>query len=167
MPQDQTAYLNAIAALTTATNLLTTATSQVGTALANSNALLITANGTIDTLEKELATPIDTSQLTSLTASVTSAANALLAQTQVATSITLTQDAPTVPNDGTATFTPSVLDQNQLALVNQPTVTWALQDGAAGTITTSGVYTAPASGSGSDTVTATVGTLTASASVGY
>jgi len=46
----------------------------------------------------------------------------------------------------------------------QPTITWSLAAGAAGTISTSGLYTAPAT-TGTDTVEATVGTVTATDTV--
>ena len=81
--------------------------------------------------------------------------------TLVATTITISPATATVPNNTTQAFTASVLDQNGNPLTPQPTITWTATNG---TIDDTGNYTAPAT-AGTDTVTATVGSLSATAAI--
>jgi hypothetical protein len=84
---------------------------------------------------------------------------------QTATSIAMLPAGPiTVAEDAAQQFTATVYDQFGNVLTSQPTSTWTLAGGSVGTLSTSGLYTAPAF-PGTATVQATDGTLTASVSV--
>jgi hypothetical protein len=66
----------------------------------------------------------------------------------------------------TQQFTASAIDQFGSALATQPSFSWSLAAGAAGTINAStGVYTAPASGFGTETVQATASGVTGTTTV--
>ena len=80
---------------------------------------------------------------------------------RVATSITISPATATLAPSGTQTFTATVLDQFGQPLTTQPTVTW---DAGIGTVDAAGNYTASAA-DGSDAVVATLGSLTASATI--
>jgi hypothetical protein len=76
-----------------------------------------------------------------------------------------------VADGGTQQFTATALDQFNHALAPQPGFTWMVAGpggGApAGSISGTGLYTAPASGTGTDTVQAKAGTVTGTATVQY
>jgi hypothetical protein len=91
---------------------------------------------------------------------------------QTLTSITVTPATTAVADGKTKQFSATALDQFGIALVTQPTFTWSVASGGAGTIDSStGLYSAPASGVGSDTVQASVTTggvtVTGSATAKY
>jgi Bacterial Ig domain len=67
-------------------------------------------------------------------------------------SVVVTPAAPTVADGGTQQFSAAVVDQ--FGNVSQPTFSWSLVSGV-GSVSSTGLYTAPASGSGSATVQAT------------
>jgi len=67
-------------------------------------------------------------------------------------SVVVTPASPTVADGGTQQFSAAVVDQ--FGNVSQPTFSWSLVGGV-GSVNSTGLYTAPASGSGSATVQAT------------
>ena len=95
--------------------------------------------------------------------SVTSSVSVTVSQTQ--TGIGVSPTSVTLAPSGTQQFTASALDQFGRAMAAQPSFTWSLDAGGVGTISTSGLYTAPSSGSGSATVRATAGSSSGTASV--
>jgi hypothetical protein len=85
---------------------------------------------------------------------------------QVFTSISVSPSSTSVQRGRTKQFTATALDQFGTALTTQPTFNWSVAPGGAGgTINNTGLYTAPRR-RGTDTinVTATIGTITHSAS---
>jgi hypothetical protein len=85
---------------------------------------------------------------------------------QTLTHVTVTPANAEVPDGTTKQFTATALDQFGNALTTQPSFSWSLAAGAAGTIDpASGIYTAPASGVGADTVRATTGGVTGTTAV--
>jgi len=75
---------------------------------------------------------------------------------QTETQLSLTPFNPTVANSGTLQFTGTALDQFMNPMANQPSMTWSvLNGGVGGTINSCGLYTAPTSGTGTDTVKVT------------
>ncbi|CAN5498558.1 hypothetical protein BH10PLA1_BH10PLA1_01850 [soil metagenome] len=92
---------------------------------------------------------------------VSNTAAVTVTATQQLTSIQITPTSPQLNNGATQAFSATALDQNGVAMTTQPTFTWSLLNAALGTInTTTGVYTAPASGTGSAQVQATTGNVT-------
>src|SRR5262249_54939880 len=71
----------------------------------------------------------------------------------------------TLPNSATQQFTAAALDQLGKAMATQPAFTWSLLAGGVGSISSAGMYTAPASGIGSATVGAASGKMSSTASV--
>jgi hypothetical protein len=87
---------------------------------------------------------------------------------QTLTSITVAPAKAVVADGTTKQFTATALDQFGRVMATQPSFTWSVAAGGAGTIDPSaGVYTAPASGFGSDTVQATAGAVTGSTTVTF
>jgi hypothetical protein len=90
---------------------------------------------------------------------------------QTLTSIQVAPGSATLQDGQQQQFTATADDQFGNPLTNQPPMTWSLASGGQGTINSTGLYTAPSSGSGTDTVqaTATVNgtTLTGTASASY
>ena len=79
---------------------------------------------------------------------------------QTLTQIAVTPAAASVADSATQAFTATATDQFGQTIASQPAFTWSVDTGGAGgTINASGLYTAPASGSGSDTVRATSGAV--------
>ncbi len=76
--------------------------------------------------------------------------------TQKVTSVTVSPANVTVSNGQTQQFSATALDQFGKTMATQPPVTWSLQSSGAvsGTISTTGLYTAPASGAAQDKVIA-------------
>jgi hypothetical protein len=105
-----------------------------------------------------LVTVTDTSSLT-----VTSSTSVTVNQTT--TSVSLSPGSVTLANGATQQFSAKELDQYGLAMANQPTFSWSINSGGIGTVNSSGMYTAPGSGSGSAIVTAIVGSFSGTASV--
>ena len=84
---------------------------------------------------------------------------------QTLTSIVVTPASATV-NDGAAQqFAATAKDQFGNVLSTQPSFTWSLANGSIGTLSSSGLYTAPSTGSGSATVTASSGAISGTAAV--
>ena len=93
---------------------------------------------------------------------VSSAVTVFVAQTK--SSITVTPGKATLSAGHTQQFQAQALDQFDQAMASQPRFTWSVASGG-GTISTGGLYTAPAAGTLA-TVSATDGTYSATASVG-
>ena len=96
--------------------------------------------------------------------SVTSSVTVTVAQTLTAIAVT---PAPAVVIDtATQMFSASASDQFGHLLTSQPAFIWSVvSGGAGGTIATTGTYTAPTSGTGTDTVQAASGTVSGTAVV--
>ncbi|OAI46317.1 hypothetical protein AYO44_11490 [Planctomycetaceae bacterium SCGC AG-212-F19] len=94
--------------------------------------------------------------------SVTSSVGVTVNQTL--TSITVSPASATMVNGGTKQFAASAFDQFGQALSVAPAFTWSIASGI-GTVSTTGLYTAPASGTGSAVVQAASGAVSAIASV--
>jgi PKD repeat protein len=86
---------------------------------------------------------------------------------QALNSISVSPNTATVADQGQQHFTATALDQFGKALIPQPSFTWSVDSPAAGSISGSGLYTAPLSGHGTDTVQATVGSVSRTATVTY
>jgi hypothetical protein len=87
---------------------------------------------------------------------------------QTLTAMAVTPASANVVDSATQQFTASFNDQFGLAMTSQPAFTWSVATGGAGgSVNSSGLYTAPASGGGTDIVTATAnaGAFSASATV--
>ena len=85
---------------------------------------------------------------------------------QTLTQIAVTAGRHDVADFATQAFTATATDQFGQALAAQPAFTWSVDTGGAGgTINASGLYTAPASGSGTDIVRATSGAVSGSAAL--
>jgi regulation of enolase protein 1 (concanavalin A-like superfamily) len=83
---------------------------------------------------------------------------------QTLTGVSVTPSTVSLYNNQTQQFTSFVVDQFSAPMAEQPTFTWSIVSGV-GTVDSFGLYTAPASGSGSASVRATSGSLYGSASV--
>ncbi|OAI48663.1 hypothetical protein AYO44_06785 [Planctomycetaceae bacterium SCGC AG-212-F19] len=83
--------------------------------------------------------------------------------TQTLASITVAPASVSLANSATQQFTATALDQFGNSM--SPTIVWSLGTGGVGAISSSGLYTAPASGTGSATVQATSGSVTGTGSV--
>jgi subtilase family serine protease len=105
------------------------------------------------------ATITDTSGL-STTSDVTVAVD------QTLSSLTVSPSNATVNDGGTQQFTATAEDQFGQAMSTQPSSTWTLTDGS-GTLSTTGLYAAPSTGTGTATVQASEGGLSAAASLTY
>jgi hypothetical protein len=104
------------------------------------------------------ATITDAGGLTA-TSSVTVVVN------QTLTSVVVTPGSVSLADGGSQQFTASAKDQFGAAMSTQPAWTWSVV--GMGTVSGSGLYTAPIIGVGTDTVQASGGGLTASASVSF
>jgi len=104
------------------------------------------------------ATITDTSGL-SVTSTVAVAVN------QTATSITVSPAAVTLSDGATQQFNATELDQFGRAMATQPSFSWSIGSGGVGSVSSSGLYTAPGSGSGTATVRATSGTTSGAGTV--
>jgi hypothetical protein len=83
---------------------------------------------------------------------------------QTLTSLAVTPGSVTLNNGGTQQFSAQARDQFGTVLAVQPAFTWALASGV-GSVGTAGLYTAPATGTGSAVVRATSGAVGGTASV--
>jgi hypothetical protein len=79
------------------------------------------------------------------------------------TAVVVTPGAAVVRNGGTLQLSAVALDQFGNAF--QPTFTWSVVSGGVGTVSSSGLYTAPAAGTGTATVQTTLGGVSGTASV--
>ena len=86
---------------------------------------------------------------------------------QTLTSIVVSPASATVADGTTKQFTATADDQFGNPLTTQPTFTWSLASGGSNINPSTGLYTAPSSGSGTDTVQVTAGSVTGTASVTY
>jgi hypothetical protein len=87
---------------------------------------------------------------------------------QTLTSIAVSPATAGIADGSTKQFTAMALDQFNHALATQPGFTWSVAAGGAGTIDSStGLYTAPSTGTGTDTVQAVSGGVTGTATVSY
>jgi hypothetical protein len=93
-----------------------------------------------------------------------STATVIVTVNQTVTIITVSPGSATVADGTTRQFTATAYDQFGHALTTQPAFTWSLASGGTNINPTTGLYTAP-SGTGTDTVQATAGTVTGTASV--
>jgi hypothetical protein len=84
---------------------------------------------------------------------------------QTLTSLQVRPATATVANGATVQFSATALDQFGLALTTQPAFAWSIDADGLGTVSSTGLYTAPATGVGSATVRASSGTISAWASV--
>jgi hypothetical protein len=86
---------------------------------------------------------------------------------QTLTSIVVSPASATVADGTTKQFSATAYDQFGSALTTQRTFTWSLASGGTNIDPNTGLYTAPLSGAGSDTVQATAGNVTGPAGVTY
>jgi subtilisin-like proprotein convertase family protein len=84
---------------------------------------------------------------------------------QVLTAVTVSPATATVSDGATKQFSAATTDQFGAAMASQPGFTWSIDSGGLGTVSTTGLYQAPASGSGTATVRATGGGLSGTAAV--
>lgn len=81
---------------------------------------------------------------------------------QIQSSVTVTPATVSVAPAGTQSFAAQAIDQFGIAMNPQPAFAWSCTSGS---ITSSGIYTAPSDGTLSDTVTATAGNQSAASQV--
>jgi hypothetical protein len=86
---------------------------------------------------------------------------------QTVTSITVSPASATVADGTTKQFSATAYDQFGSPMTTQPAFAWSLASGGTNIDPSTGLYTAPASGTGTDTVQATAGRVTGTASVTY
>ena len=84
---------------------------------------------------------------------------------QTLTSVTVSPASATVAAGGTQQFAATARDQFGQPLAGQPAFTWSIDAGGVGTVSATGLYQAPAAGSGTATVRATAGSLSGTAAV--
>ncbi len=84
---------------------------------------------------------------------------------QTLRSIAVSPATFTVADGQTKSFTASGLDQFAHAMSSQPTFSWTVDSGSAGSINSAGAYSAPFAGPGSATVRATAGSTSGTAAV--
>jgi hypothetical protein len=82
---------------------------------------------------------------------------------QTVTSLIVSPTSAAIINNGTQQFQATALDQFGKALASQPTFSWSVI--GIGTLSSTGLYTAPGSGTGSATATAAYGSIRATASI--
>jgi hypothetical protein len=88
-------------------------------------------------------------------AGLTATSSVTVIVNQTLTNLTLSPPSDSLIDNGTQQFTATALDQFGKALTSQPSLSWALT--GIGSLTSTGLYTAPSSGTGSATVTAACG----------
>jgi hypothetical protein len=81
------------------------------------------------------------------------------------TSVSVSPATATVKDSATQQFSATALDQFSAPLANQPAFTWSIDAGGVGTLSNTGLYSAPATGVGSANVRATSGGTSGSANV--
>ncbi len=97
---------------------------------------------------------------------LTTTSSVSVAVAQTLTAITVAPAVATVADALTQPFTATALDQFGQALATQPEFTWSIDSGGVGgTVTATGLYTAPAASVGSDTVRATSNSVSGTAAV--
>ena len=90
-----------------------------------------------------------------------------VAVTQKLTSVSVTPGSVTVAPGGTQQFSASGLDQFGNAMATQPAFTWSLSSTSAGSISSTGLFTAGSSATGSVVVKAVTGSLSSTATVTF
>ena len=100
------------------------------------------------------------------TAGRTATSQVTVAIAQVSTSVSVTPGSVTVAQGATQAFSAKALDQFGAALTTQPNFAWSVGS-TQGTITSAGLFTASATATGSTTVRATTGSLSATATVTF
>jgi len=90
------------------------------------------------------------------TAGLTATSSVSVTVNQTFSSIGLFPGNASVPDAGTVAFNAKAFDQFGNVLATQPTFTWSIVSGI-GTVSSSGLYTAPATGTGSAVVQARIG----------
>jgi hypothetical protein len=83
---------------------------------------------------------------------------------QVMNSISVSPATATVATGRTTQFTATALDQFGVAMASQPSFAWSIASGSVGSVSTTGLYAAPAS-TGTATIVVSSGSLSGSASV--
>lgn len=81
------------------------------------------------------------------------------------TSVTVSPQSVSLSNNATQQFTAVARDQFATPLAVQPSFTWSLAPGGIGSLSASGLYTAPATGAGDDTLLASTDGITGQAAV--
>jgi hypothetical protein len=99
------------------------------------------------------------------TSNLTATSSVSVSVVQTPTSIGLSPANSSVSDGKTLQYAATVKDQFGNALAAQPAYTWSLGAGGMGTISSTGLYTAPSSGSGTVTVQVSGGGLNGSTSV--
>ena len=84
---------------------------------------------------------------------------------QTLTAVSVSPGNATLPNGATEQFSALAMDQFGAAMVSQPSFTWVVLPGGVGSIDGAGMYTAPASGGGNDTISAAAGAMSGTAYV--
>jgi hypothetical protein len=98
----------------------------------------------------------------------TGSATAGVTVQQVLTNIAVSPATATVSDGGSKSFTAAGFDQFGKTMTTAPSFTWTVDNPAAGSInSTTGTYTAPLTGYGSNTVRAAVGAVSGTATVTY
>ncbi|HAT10189.1 MAG TPA: hypothetical protein DCS97_06285, partial [Planctomycetes bacterium] len=120
------------------------------------------AKSTVATFSKAGSYSFQVTIRDSSNATVTSSVSVTVNQTL--TTIAVTPATVTLANSGTQAFGASAKDQFGTVLATQPAFTWSLASGI-GSVSAGGVYTAPASGTGSGTVRAASGAVSGNAVV--
>jgi hypothetical protein len=102
------------------------------------------------------------------TSGLTIASNVSVGVVQTVTGITLTPAGPvTLSNGQSQQFSATSVDQFGQTISPEPTFTWSVVGSSAGTISSSGLYQAPNTGSGSAMVKAASGSVHAQSSVSF
>ncbi len=94
-----------------------------------------------------------------------SASLSIAAASPVLTSVVVNPGNAVVQTGATQQFTATALDQNGVALSNQPTFIWSVGSGAGSISSSTGLFTAGSNAGGPFTVTATAGGVSGTASV--
>jgi hypothetical protein len=97
-------------------------------------------------------------------AGLTATSSVTVTVNQTLTAIRVSPGSSTLPNSATQQFTATAVDQFGQAVASQPSYAWSILAGA-GAINGSGLYAAPASGSGNVTICAAAGTMSSTASI--
>ena len=84
---------------------------------------------------------------------------------QTVTSLSVTPGNVTLADGAKQQFTATALDQFGQAMASQPTFTWQVSSSSGGTISSTGLYTAPKKGTGNFQVEVSADGLTALANV--
>lgn len=106
-----------------------------------------------------------TLKLTAVTGSTTKTATLIVTVNQTLTSVAVSPTSATVRWKQTQQITASAKDQFGTAMTTQPAFTWSIDSGGVGTVSSSGLYTAPTGGSGTAKVRATSGSMSAIATI--